>query len=159
MMKKCILLVLLLLVSSCINKDEPTESENVNITFVYTVPEELFRYAEITVCYNNNEGTDARWEPMLDNTFTVTYNINKLPVMTPVVIVYDTTNRSAYGVNVDWKIIMNIEVTMNEKTYVRQNVYSIKGDLGIGLKKLMGNVLDRTYAVKISREGDILWLK
>ncbi len=129
------------------------------VTFTYTVPEELFRYAEITVCYNNNEGTDAKWQPMLDRTFTVTYDLNKFPVTAPVVMVYDTTNRPAYGVDVDWDITMDIEavLTIDGRKEVRtcNDVHTIHGDLGAGIDALIKNVLDRTFAVKISKSGDL----
>ncbi len=156
----------LALTSCSANDDEPSTPSaasgkitDARVTFTYTVPEELFRYAEITVCYNNNEGTDARWQPMLSNTFTVTYDLNKFPVTAPVVMVYDTTNRPAYGVDVDWDITMDIEavLTIDGRKEVRtcNDVYSINGDLGAGIDALMKNVLDRTFAVKISKSGDL----
>ncbi len=129
------------------------------VTFTYTVPEELFRYAEITVCHNNNEGTDAKWFPMLDNKITVTYDLNKFPVTAPVVMVYDTTNRPAYGVDVDWDITMDIEavLTIDGRKEMRtcNDVHTIHGDLGAGIDALIKNVLDRTFAVKISKSGDL----
>ena len=155
---------------SCSTADEPmtadgagSKIEEARVTFTYTVPEELFKYAEITVCYNNNEGTDAKWQPMLDRTFTVTYDLKKFPVTAPVVMVYDTTNRPAYGVDVDWDITMDVEavLTIDGRKEVRatNDVYTINGDLGTGIDALMRNVLDRTFAVKISKSGDLQFVK
>lgn len=160
-MKIIKLLLLLLCLTSCSNNNEPTEVGEAHVTFTYTVPEELFKYAEITVCYNNNEGTDAMWQPMLDNTITVTYDLEKFPVVAPVVFVYSFTNRPA-NVSVDWNIIMSIEaeVTINgyreKQTY--DNIYTIDGNLKEGLDALIQNTLSRTFAVKISRDGNIQFI-
>lgn len=157
-----------ILLYSCSNADDaemlsPYSSEgNVSeacVTFTYTVPEDIMRYAEITVARNNNEGTDAQWRPMLEPTHTETYNISKFPVTAPVVMIYEFTNRPAYGISGEWDITMDIQavLTIDGRKEVRNHneTYHISGDLGAGLEALMKNVLDRTYAVKIDRHGNI----
>lgn len=150
--------------TACASEDEPFVAPedtitDATVTFTYKVPEELFRYAEITVCYNNDEGTDARWEPMLDDTFTVTYDLKKFPITAPVIMVFDKTNRPA-TINVqDWKLEMDVKVveTIGGQTKVETNhkTYTINGNLGAAISSLQQNVLDRTYAVKIARNGAV----
>ncbi len=153
--------------TSCSGSDsEPTGVEgsaetvkSAHITFTYTVPEELLKYAEITICRNNNEGTDAQWEPMLDSKVTVTYDITKFPVTAPVVFVYDFTNRPAGGVDANWELQMDTEVVLNigGRTEVKTNseTFTITGNGAQGLTRLMQSPLDRTYAVKISKNGAV----
>ena len=153
--------------TSCSSSDaEPTGVEgstetvkSAHVTFTYTVPEELLKYAEITVCRNNNEGTDAQWYPMLDNKVTVSYDITKFPVTAPVVFVYDFTNRPAGGVDANWELQMETEVVLNMggRTEVKTNSepFTITGNGAQGLTRLIQSPLDRTYAVKISKTGAV----
>ena len=133
--------------------------KSAHVTFTYTVPEELLKYAEITICRNNNEGTDAMWEPMLDNKVTVTYDITKFPVTAPVVFVYDFTNRPAGGVDANWELQMDTEVVLNigGRTEVKTNseTFTISGNGAQGISRLIQSPLDRTYAVKISKNGSV----
>lgn len=145
--------------TSCTTSDELTNAvESAHVTFTYTVPEELLKYAEITICRNNNKGTDAQWYPMLDNKVTVSYDITKFPVTAPVVFVYDFTNRPA-DIIVDWDITMDIEVTINNKIYTYNDVYTIKGNLSEGINDLIQNPLNRTYAIKITENSNIQFIK
>ena len=153
--------------TSCSSSDaEPAGVEgntetvkSAHITFTYTVPEELLKYAEITICRNNNEGTDAQWYPMLDNKVTVSYDITKFPVTAPVVFVYDFTNRPAGDVDANWELQMDTEVVLNigGRTEVKTNseTFTITGNGTQGLARLMQSPLDRTYAVKISKNGAV----
>ncbi len=48
-------------------------------------------------------------------------------------------------------------LTIDGRREVRtcNDVHTINGDLGSGIDALMKNVLDRTFAVKISKSGDL----
>lgn len=161
--------VMCMVFSSCASDDDLTPPAPINgkitdarISFTYTVPKELLQYVEITACYNNNEGTDAKWETIVDPTFTVTYDINSFPITVPVVMLY-TTRQSAYGVDVDWNITMDIAADLNidgrREMRTHNTLHVINGDLGKGIDALMNNAHDRTFAVKISKSGDLQFVK
>lgn len=146
-MKLIKLLFLLVCFTSCIAHNEPEDIGKAEITFTYIVPEDLFKYVEITVCYNENN--DTKWEPMLDSTHIIKYDVNKSLATAPVVLIYKPTNRPAYGISVDWDIIMHTEVQIDGITYVHKSVYNINGDLGEGINTIINDVHKRTHAVKI----------
>lgn len=151
---KLFMLMLLIPLSCC--TEEPICMADTEVTFTYTVPEEMFKYAEITICYNNGE--QAEWKPMLENTFTLVYNFKQLPATAPVVLVYKKTNRPSYGVRVDWKITMDVKVTVEGKECTHKYTYAIDDDLGVILDSMISNPLSRTYAVKISKDKDIQFI-
>lgn len=151
---------------SCSNDDEPVytdsgsdTSQSATVTFTYKVPPELFDYAEITVAYNNDEGTDALSEPMLSDTFTVTYNLDHFPVTAPVVFIYEYTNRPSAGIDVDWTLDMEEEATVTtggeSHTVTNHETYTMEGDLSAAIKKLQANVTDRTYGARIDKDGNV----
>lgn len=138
-MKKLLYLFALFLIS-CVSESDPIPT-NAKATFTFEVPEEVFDYTEITICYNENN--DAKWEPMFNDSFTVTYNVDELPATLPVVIICKPTNRPS---NKEWPVIMKSEVVMGSMTQSHYWLDNITARC------------QKTYGVKISNTGAINYI-
>lgn len=141
-------------------EDEPCLVENIDIKYTYNVPQDIFKYVEITAAFNNQECNDALNVPMLDDVFTYEYH-SKIPRQFPMIFIYDRTNRPARGIEVHYGLTMDVEVwiTVNgeNKYYSRQYIYKFDGDLEDAIYRLRKDIRNSTYNVTVKRDGNVLF--